>query len=703
MQVVDSLIGAGLWIDTLLYGLISKVYALIVTLAQYQVFSQDTIGSISSRIYALTGIFMLFKITFSMITYLVNPDEFSDKSKGFGGLIRNVILSMVLIVAVPYIFNEAYYVQKMILEDGTIAKIVLTEEGDASSISFRTEGPGDKIAYTLFAQFVRPNTKITDLALNCKEIYEYENGKRKTNGKTMKGSSKYVFRKNCEDALTNLAGDNSSYMSLYARAMEFESMELLTAQDKVFTTKVSTEDISGEKYETRIISYRWPITTIVGLIVLIVLITICIDVAVRSIKLGFYQVIAPIPILGNCTPSGKKDGMLQKWAKACIATYVDLFIRLFGLFLAILLIIKLTEDNTFSGFASVVLILGALIFAKQLPKLLQDIIGLKLDDFTLNPIKKIEKDALGGKAITGAAAGAAVGTMGMLSGAGAFRTLSGAFEGAIGNKGFASAWKSTASNNDKYRKANLVDRDPVRRTFGRLGMGLSDFTGTGGELAAIERQEANVKREIDRLKAQKESTEAAIQPTKSAMARRKETYGKINEMQDRAVSKVKQGKGDAGSQYQEMMRLAEAIKNSSETTGAHSYTDVNGVRHDLWWDNATSRGLVAEQLAQDAEKFANTTGRDHYMDNVTDDGVLNNLRSEYKASADANGITTYSSASDLDKQQGDLKTENTNDGISISAREREIQDYNDQIQSANNRLRDISDEKTRVESYRVVK
>ena len=113
-SMMNSLVEAGLWIDDMIYSLISSVYSLINQLAQTQIFTSGDISGFSRRIYALLGIFMLFKLSFSMITYLVNPDEFSDKSKGFGSLIKNVIITMILIVAVPYIFAEAYYVQKMI-------------------------------------------------------------------------------------------------------------------------------------------------------------------------------------------------------------------------------------------------------------------------------------------------------------------------------------------------------------------------------------------------------------------------------------------------------------------------------------------------------------------------------------------------------------------------------------------------------------
>ena len=46
-----------------------------------------------------------------------------------------------------------------------------------------------------------------------------------------------------------------------------------------------------------------------------------------------------------------------------------------------------TEIN---GFVKVFIIMGTLLFAKQLPKLIQDLTGISLDGkFTINPFKKV--------------------------------------------------------------------------------------------------------------------------------------------------------------------------------------------------------------------------------------------------------------------------------------------------------------------------
>lgn len=47
---------------------------------------------------------MIFKVSFSIIKYIINPDTFSDKEKGMGKVIQNVILVLVSLVCNPTSF-----------------------------------------------------------------------------------------------------------------------------------------------------------------------------------------------------------------------------------------------------------------------------------------------------------------------------------------------------------------------------------------------------------------------------------------------------------------------------------------------------------------------------------------------------------------------------------------------------------------------
>ena len=98
-------------LDSTLFNFIPTVYDLLITISRTTILTQGQIKQFADRIQLLLGVFMLFKVSFSLITYIVNPDDFSDKAKGFGKLWMNIILSLIMLIGVPYIFSMAYDLQ----------------------------------------------------------------------------------------------------------------------------------------------------------------------------------------------------------------------------------------------------------------------------------------------------------------------------------------------------------------------------------------------------------------------------------------------------------------------------------------------------------------------------------------------------------------------------------------------------------------
>ena len=127
--------------------------------------------------------------------------------------------------------------------------------------------------------------------------------------------------------------------------------------------------------------------------------------------------LAPVPIISRIDPKKGKE-VFDKWVKTCINTYLDLFIRLLAIYFAIFVITQIIdlrfvdavtgqEMGEVNPFVKVFIILGALMFAKQLPKLISDLTGVKMDGkFTLNPLKKMSEVPIAGKAANLAIGGA---------------------------------------------------------------------------------------------------------------------------------------------------------------------------------------------------------------------------------------------------------------------------------------------------------
>lgn len=415
-------------LDSVLFNFISTLYDLLMEISRTTILSQGEIARLAQRIELLLGIFMLFKLSFSLITYIVNPDDFSDKQKGFGKLIQSAVISLLMLVLVPYIFQMAFNLQTKILEGNILAKLIMGEDtGDDSYLN----SAGDDMAFDVMLPFFLPNTglKSSDLSA-CITIYD-------SNGD---------FSKDCEDALTK-TGINNVTLHNYITGISERSLGLTFRSAMVIETP---KDIDDEF----IIDYKLLISTVVAVVVCLLLVTFCIDIGVRSVKLAFLQLIYPIPVISYMDPKSGKDGLFKKWYKMCFSTFLSLFVRLLALYFGIYIIYRVGQFGMYdvitgaqkTGFwLQVFIIIGVLMFVKQLPKILENM-GIKLDGdgkFTLNPLKKFAEGAVGGKQIlaagaAGLAGAAALGANGLtaaqrLKNAKGFRGKAGALFGGIGS------------------------------------------------------------------------------------------------------------------------------------------------------------------------------------------------------------------------------------------------------------------------------
>ena len=367
-------------LDNIIYGFMGDVYNLLIVIARTSILSQSDIINMADKIYKLLAVFMVFKVTFSLIMYIVNPDDFSDKSKGVSKLGLNIVISLGLLVLTPYIFNAAIQLQTIVLEDNSLAELILGNENDETSSNFFSKA-GDVIVYNTMRPFFLPNSSIDGMQ-DCISV-----------------------DKKCFDAMGKFTENNSNFSTTtlgnYENGYQVNDFDLVFRQDLALAT--------DKKNDNFIMQYRFLFSTILGVVVVLILISFCMDVALRSIKLAFLQLIAPVPIISYVDPKSGKDGLFKKWYQMCLKTYASLFLRLIALYFAIYIIGKLgTMTDIVDGstqtnfFVFLFILIGALMFAQQFPKILEGL-GLKLDGggFQLNPIKKFKNEALGGKKIVG--------------------------------------------------------------------------------------------------------------------------------------------------------------------------------------------------------------------------------------------------------------------------------------------------------------
>lgn len=482
-------------IDYLICWFIEQLYSILYKIADADIFGGN-IDQIAKRIYVFVAVFALFKLSLTLINYILDPDLFGDKKGGAGKLIQRVIIALALIVSIPYGFKKAYELQAIILENNIIGKIFLGEEKTIEDKQIATDGR--LITYTIYTSFLDYNREEINQLENCNNIflqpddegyefdptYDLETGELVNLTLNLKCQQylrgwypekydmlvdknmqpkiqKSEFDKN--DQITStweeyydrfpVSGDTNQklggadrYLILINRARQEKDIKI------VFESEVLSETLTDND-DKFIFSYKWLIASIFGGVVTFIFLMFCIDIAIRAVKLGFLQIVAPIPIILYMDPNGKSSGALTKWLKLVGQTFLELFIKLAAMYFSIYLLKTLILNNngnisTISGKTAysfqtepmlmLLILIGSLMFAKKLPEIISNLTGLELksDSFkaTANAAKKIV-----GATVTVATAALTVAT------AGAGGAVSNAAAAVAEKKGLWQGIKSTVA------------------------------------------------------------------------------------------------------------------------------------------------------------------------------------------------------------------------------------------------------------------
>ena len=323
-------------IAQVVFTIASKILILIDDLSKYNFFNQGTINDFTSKVYVIIGVLMLFKLVISAVQYIVNPDMFDDKNKGLGAVLKKSIIVVILLAIVPSIFTLAMEIQGDVVEQ--IPKVIFGNR------NYSVSSASDDISMTIMSSF-----------LNVKD------------GRT---TSKVL---NSVGDFNAVATDGCGSISLLPASW--------------------ANAITGEwcNYDLMVL-----LSPIAAVFFAYILISLTIDVATRTIKLGIVQILAPIPITEYITDEKK----MTNWAKTSVQIYVDLFIRLAVIYLIIYIIQVVLHDmfgtsgyealrqgvsgatgrnpDTLElGLIKIIIIAALLLFAKNAPKFITELLGLK--------------------------------------------------------------------------------------------------------------------------------------------------------------------------------------------------------------------------------------------------------------------------------------------------------------------------------------
>lgn len=386
------------FLDRGVYWLLTLVYQLFFNVASADLFANETIMNFYGRVQLIIGVFMMFQLAMTILKGIMNPDTFTDSKSGAGNLITRIITSLVLLtVLVPVnfgsprneyemqinnnglLFGTLYSLQHRILSNNTIGRLILGSDADSMDYlsSDSNENELKKSSRIFTATILKGFYRINLLPEGQRPKHE-------------DGKDDAVFNDNrvCKDIDDELL---SAYTRVDAEPGEILSMVTLTCNSdgtETFIERVAnrfTSHFSGN--DRYILAYIPFWSTLVGFIFVFILLSFTVDIAVRSVKLAVLRLIAPIPIISYMDPKGSKDNAFSSWVKVLSSTYLDLFIRLATVYFVIFIIqdictngLPILHSSGILGTMTAILIfIGLFVFAKQAPKFIKQVLGLKDD------------------------------------------------------------------------------------------------------------------------------------------------------------------------------------------------------------------------------------------------------------------------------------------------------------------------------------
>lgn len=661
--------------DSVVYTLINYCYKIILYLSNIDLSNFGGVSTLVSRIYVLLGIFMLFKLAFSIIQYVVAPDSFTDSGKGFGKLATNVMVSMALLVATPWLFSMLYEAQGYILKSNIIGRLVMGST--TATIDNNTKMSVDKISsmandaeFLLYGAFASLNT---DIITNCQVTDSQGNVTEQAN---IMGTTQQITINHgeCLNTLNEeFTGEDlkATHVSLYDFFKYKDGGVIKDDRDIGAFGNL----ITWQKDSEYVINYIPLISTLVGGYVAFLLIFYCIDVALRAVKLLFLQIVAPISIISYIDPKESiSNSKLSNWLKEVFSTWASLFIRLLVIFLVMQLISIIATGVLGNGnminnesinfgdagapggvtqmFIYVFLVIGCFQFAKKAPELVEKLFGFKMSgDLHL---------ASAGKALGGMALGGAIGTIGAFTGSGALAGVVGAAKGAINGANGKKLGEIAGMSADYNRRLGIA-RANGSTFLGRAHAAISNKLGTPGTMGRVMNEKRNFDNQIQDLEDEKSSIQSEIAPKIQEIENYNEEKSFIKAMKDEAKNDIKSGKGAQGKHYQRLLRQAAAKE-------------------------AAGKGADAERIRQKAEEYLNRDGWKERLDwnllNPQHKDANDNITrifEQYKNVATMNGNSIQSTANDLNKWSNELDNRINNDKIAIAARQRQIKNIDDQI------------------------
>ena len=386
----DSILGTirtvFLWLDMVSFSYLDNAYELFYNLASQSIIEKTIIVQIIKNIYVLVGIFAFFRIAVFLINSIINPDSLQKEGAGLSKIFVNTVIMIVLLVAMPSIFEWSREITTKVVEKNYIQKLFVNPQEIEKDFS-----PGKEM------QRIAIGT-----AISVEEDF-LNSGTNDANSSCSGDCEKAV---KCLNDINGI-GDATNSECLSDTGVKWSKLSSYNG--------LSMKNASGEKLY--VYNYKPLIITITGWFITYILLSFSFDVGKRMIELAILEILSPIFIATVVDPKSMSSGAFSRWLKEVKNSYLSLYLRIaaVSILLLCLRLLSYWKSPMSGGIAKLVVLLAFLMFVKQLPKWISNLLGVDGDGTGLGNLgigKKIGEAALIGGLATKlghAAAGAATG------------------------------------------------------------------------------------------------------------------------------------------------------------------------------------------------------------------------------------------------------------------------------------------------------
>ncbi len=420
-------------IDRLVFGMLAASFDMFYAITDQRLQKLDVIKSLIGRFQLIIGVVFLFIFAVHIVQGILNPDLFTDSSKGTSKVITRCLMALFLLAAmIPLnipapgensfeeavsnqglLFGTLAYAQSKIIGENILGKIILGNKAasitdyDATGTGQDLDGDGkigenekmsvssvgNYFATSIAKMFVFPNmvpgaTEIdqTDeegnLMALCADDPAFAGGADEVSIEdpdTMGRYQWYAIETDAPDIFGYITDECTVDESVEDGVLNklFNSVKSLLSGD----FKGIWASWAGQHWQFQ---YLWPLSTVVGIYLLFVMFSFATEAAIIVFKIIILRILGPVAAISYISPSDNNK-VFSSWASNLASAYTYLLIRFASLYFIILMLPAVLSGQIFPSagiFGYLFIIIALFQFAKQAPKYVKNSLGISDENKT---------------------------------------------------------------------------------------------------------------------------------------------------------------------------------------------------------------------------------------------------------------------------------------------------------------------------------